>query len=112
MVHAYWDAITALAELGGTRAGLLSEPDVEDLRVPLSQSVAGFRERYPQVDVSLRLAHGLVDDVLVSDHSWSLVVVGRHPVDTVTRVLIGSIANAVLERAETTVAMVPQAPTS
>jgi len=111
VVHAYWDAVTALAELRGT-PGLLSEPDVEHLRVLLSQSVAGFRERYPQVDVSLRLAHGLVDDVLVRDHSWNLVVVGRHPVDTVTRVLIGSIANAVLERAETTVAMVPQAATT
>jgi nucleotide-binding universal stress UspA family protein len=112
VLHAYWDAVTALTELRGTGAGLLSEPDVEDLRVLLSQSVAGFRERYLHVDVSLRLAHGLVDDVLVRDNSWDLVVVGRHPVDTVSRVLIGSIATAVLERADTTVAMVPQVPTA
>ena len=112
VLHAYWDAVTAVAGLRRTSEGLLSEPDVEGLRLLLSQSVAGFRERYPQVAVSLRLAHGLVDDVLVGDHSWDLVVVGRHPLDTVSRVLIGSIATAVLERAETTVAMVPQSPTS
>jgi nucleotide-binding universal stress UspA family protein len=112
VLHAYWDAVTALAELRATGPGVWSEADVQDLHVMLSQSVAGFRARYPQVDVSLRLAHGLVDDVLVRDHSWDLVVVGRHPVDTVGRVVVGSIANAVLERAHTTVAMVPQASTS
>ena len=34
------------------------------------------------------------------------------PVDTVHRVLMGSIAKAVLERAEATVAMVPEVPTA
>ena len=108
VLHAYWDAVTAVAGLRRFPEGLLEEPDVEDLRVVLSESVAGFSERFPDVNVSLRLAHGLVDEVLVRDVSWDLVVVGRHPVDTVSRVLIGSIANAVLERAETTVAMVPE----
>jgi nucleotide-binding universal stress UspA family protein len=109
VLHPYWDAVESVAGLRGAPGGLLPEPDVEDLRVLVSQSVAGFCERYPQVDASLRLAHGLVDDVLVRDHSWNLVVVGRHPVDTVSRLLIGSIATAVLERAGTTVAMVPLA---
>jgi nucleotide-binding universal stress UspA family protein len=109
VLHAYWDAVTAVAGLRRAPEGLLEEPDVEDLRMALSESVAGYRERFPDVDVSLRLAHGLVDEVLVRDRSWDLVVVGRHPVDTVSRVLIGSIAEAVLERAHTTVAMVPEA---
>jgi nucleotide-binding universal stress UspA family protein len=112
VLHVYWDALTAVAALHRAPESLLEEPDVEDLRVVLSQSVAGLRERYPDVDVSLRLTHGLVDEVLVHDRSWDLVVVGRHPVDTVSRVLIGSIADAVLERAHTTVAMVPEASTS
>ena len=112
VLHAYWDAVESVAGLRGSPEGLLPEPDAEDLRVLVSESVAGLRERYPQVEVSLRLAHGLVDDVLVRDHSWNLVVVGRHPVDTVSRVLIGSVATAVLERAETARCMVPQAPTS
>jgi nucleotide-binding universal stress UspA family protein len=109
VLHAYWDAVTAVAGLRRVPEGLLEEPDVEDLRIALSESVAGYRELFPDVDVSLRLAHGLVDEVLVRDRSWDLVVVGRHPVDTVSRVLIGSIADAVLERAHTTVAMVPEA---
>jgi nucleotide-binding universal stress UspA family protein len=112
VLHAYWDAVAAVAGLRRVPENLLEGPDVEDLRIVLSQSVAGFRERFPDVDVSLRLAHGLVDEVLVRDRSWDLVVVGRHPVDTVSRVLIGSIADAVLERAHTAVAMVPQASTS
>jgi nucleotide-binding universal stress UspA family protein len=112
VLHVYWDALTAVAGLRRAPETLLVEPDVEDLRVVLSQSVAGLRDRFPDVDVSLRLSHGLVDEVLVHDRPWDLVVVGRHPVDTVGRVLIGSIADAVLERAHTTVAMVPQASTS
>jgi nucleotide-binding universal stress UspA family protein len=112
VLHVYWDAVTAVSGLRRSHGSVLPEADVEDLRALLSESVAGFRERYPDVPVSLRLEHGLVDDVLVQDSSWDLVVVGRHPVDTVGRVLIGSIANAVLERADTTVAMVPEAPTS
>jgi nucleotide-binding universal stress UspA family protein len=108
VLHAYYDAVTAVSGLRRTSESVLAEPDVVDLRLVLSESVAGLRERFPDVDVSLRLEHGLADEVLVSDHSWDLVVVGRHPVDTVTRVLIGSIANSVLERADTTVAVVPQ----
>jgi nucleotide-binding universal stress UspA family protein len=104
--------VAAVAGLRRVPENLLEGPDVEDLRIVLSESVAGFCERFPDVDVSLRLAHGLVDEVLVRDRSWDLVVVGRHPVDTVSRVLIGSIADAVLERAHTAVAMVPQASTS
>ena len=112
VLHVYWDAVTAVAGLRRAPEGLLEEPDIEDLRIVLSESVAGFREQFSDVDVSLRLTHGLVDEVLVRDGSWDLVVVGRHPVDTVSRVLIGSIADAVLERAHTTVAMVPQASAS
>jgi nucleotide-binding universal stress UspA family protein len=112
VLHVYWDAVTAVAGLRRAPESLLGEPDIEDLRVVLSQSIAGLRERFSDVDVTLRLSHGLVDAVLVHDRSWDLVIVGRHPVDTVSRVLIGSIADAVLERAHTTVAMVPEASTS
>jgi nucleotide-binding universal stress UspA family protein len=110
VLHAYYDAVTAVAGLRRTSGRVLPEPDVAELHVVLSESVAGLRERFPDVEVSLRLAHGLADEVLVSDQTWDLVVVGRHPVDSLGRVLIGSIANAVLERADTTVAVVPQTP--
>jgi nucleotide-binding universal stress UspA family protein len=109
VLHTYWDVVTAAAGLRRRSESLLEDPDTEDLRVVLSESVAGFSEQFPDVEVSLRLAHGLVDEVLAHERSWDLLVVGRHPVDTISRLLIGSVANAVLERANTTVAMVPEA---
>lgn len=110
VLHAYWDAVVVAAEVRRRSESLSVAPELEDLRVVLSQTVAGFGEQFPDVEVSLQLAHGLVDEALGSNRSWDLVVVGRHPVDTVRRVLTGSIANAVLEQAHTTVAMVPQSP--
>jgi len=37
-------------------------------------------------------------------------VVGRHPTTSVDRVLLGSTSTAVLTRAQTTVALVPESP--
>jgi hypothetical protein len=95
VLHVYWDAVAAVAGLRGGPEEVLDQPDVEELRVALSQSVAGFSEKYPDVSVSLHLQHGLV--------------VGRHPMDSLGQMLIGSIATAVLERAHNTVAVVPEA---
>jgi nucleotide-binding universal stress UspA family protein len=64
VLHVYWDAVAAVAGLRGGPEEVLDHPDVEELRVALSQSVAGFSEKYPDVSVSLRLQHGLVDEVL------------------------------------------------
>ncbi len=44
---------------------------------------------------------------------WDLIVVGRHPMASLARVITGSIATTVVERAHTTVAVVPDtAPSS
>ena len=108
VLHAYWDAVAAVAGLRSGSEQVPDPSDVEELRVVLSRSVAGFSEKYPDVSVSLRLQHGLVDEVLTRGQSWGLVVVGRHPMDSVWRMLTGGIATAVLERAQSTVAIVPQ----
>jgi nucleotide-binding universal stress UspA family protein len=108
VLHAYWDAVAAVAGLRSGSEQVPDPSDVEELRVVLSGSVAGFSEKYPDVSVSLRLQHGLVDEVLTRGQSWGLVVVGRHPMDSVWRMLTGGIATAVLERAQSTVAIVPQ----
>lgn len=110
VLHVYWEAVAAVAGLRGGPDTVLAQPEMEDLRVVLSQSVAGFTEKYPDVKVSLRLQHGLVDEALTSrDQGRDLVVVGRHRMDSVGRMLIGSMATAVLERAQSTVAIVPEA---
>lgn len=110
VVHCAWDVVAAVA---GLRNVELADGDLgvgDDLHLLLAESVAGFGEKYPDVPVELRVMHGLVDDVLGGrTAAWDLVVVGRHPIDSVGRLVTGSIATAVVERAHTTVAVVPEA---
>lgn len=113
VLHCFWDVVAAVAAYRGMSADELDEPEFQELRMVLSESVAGLREKYPDVPVSLDLRHGLVDEALSRrEQSWDLVVVGRHPVDSLPRLLTGSISTTVLERAHTAVAVVPEAPSS
>ncbi|MBM9461563.1 universal stress protein [Nocardioides sp. zg-536] len=107
VMHTIWDE-RAAAE--GPELASAREPGLDEPRLLLSESVAGFRSTYPDVDVDLVLARGLAEECLADTNgSWDLIVVGRHPVDTVFRLMSGAVATAVLEGARTTVAMVPQA---
>ncbi|KAB2810810.1 universal stress protein [Pimelobacter simplex] len=82
----------------------------EEHRLLLAESIAGIRSAYPEVAVELRLASGLAEEALAADSArWDAVVVGRHPVDTLLRLVTGAVATTVVERARTTVAVVPQA---
>ena len=102
--------VAAVAHYKGMSEEDLIPDELQQLHILLSESVAGLREKYPDVPVSLQLRHGLVDEALSPrGASWDLVVVGRHPVDSLDRWLSGSIAIAVLERSHATVAVVPQA---
>ncbi len=104
--HCFWDVVAAAS---GVQDVAESEASQEDLRLLLSESVAGLSEKYPDVEVTLRLAHGLVDEALAHlSEQWALVVIGRHPVHTMSRFLTGSMATAVLERSHCTVAVVPE----
>lgn len=108
VVHVYWDVVAAVA---GMRRAAVDASDEDDLRVLLAESVAGLAEQYPDVKVDLRLAHGLIDEVLTNlGDEWGLVVVGRQPLDVSERLVSGSIATAVVERARSTVIVVPEAP--
>lgn len=106
VMHCYWGQATpALAGHGGLESHVVAD----ELKVTLSQSVAGLRERFPDVHVTLRLEHGLIDEVLAANpRSWDLVVVGRHPLDSLWQILTGSLSTAVLERSRSTVMVVPQ----
>lgn len=109
VMHCFWDAV--VIERAVRHGGNLTpdDVDVEDLRAMLSESVAGLGAIYPDVHVTLALQHGLVDEMLPSsDEPWDLIVVGRHPVTTVSKVFAGSIARSVLERARSPVAVVPE----
>lgn len=106
VVHSIWDEIAAIHGPVSTAPG---EPGLEEQRMILSESVAGMSAKFPEVPVELRLARGLAEDCLTTrSATWDLIVVGRHPVDTLFQFLTGSVATAVVERAHTTVVVVPQ----
>ena len=109
VVHCVWDVVAAVA---GQRNVSLEGADIgagDEMHRKLSGSIAEIAEKYPDVPVSLCVTHGLVDDI-IGGHTaaWDLVVVGRHPLDTVGRLITGSIATAVVERARTIVGVVPE----
>ncbi len=110
VLHCFWDAVVAAAGVRQASGALLESSEATQMQVVLGETVAGFSERYPDVPVTLTLQHGLVDEVLSPrGHTWDLIVVGRHPRGSIDRVLAGSISTAVLERARSTVAVVPEA---
>ena len=64
----------------------------------MSEALAGWEERYPDVTVQTRLvydrpAHALVE----TSQSAQLVVLGSHGRNALTRTLLGSVSNAVVQ---------------
>ena len=109
VLHTFFDAAVAVAQYREARGAEPAGPDLADLRSALAESVAGLDQDYPGVPVTLSVQHGLADEALAPrDDGWELIVVGRHPVTSLERLLTTSISIAVLERAHATVAVVPE----
>ncbi|NPC96900.1 universal stress protein [Nocardioides sp. zg-DK7169] len=107
VMHAFWDLVAA-----GTAAHLVpqekGQEETEQLQVLLAESVAGFGEKYPDVEVHLQLARGLVEEALSTGaREADLVVVGRHHNGPLRAILRGSVSTAVLEHAQCPVMVVP-----
>jgi nucleotide-binding universal stress UspA family protein len=109
VMHCFWDVTAATRGPGVVAAE--DQDELPDLRLLLAESVAGLAEKYPDVQVTRELARGLVDECL-GDRTpdAALVVVGRATAHRWDRFLHASCALAVLERARTAVAVVPEAP--
>lgn len=107
VVHAVWDTLAVIQGPGSVSP---TETGLEEHRLLLSENVAGIMPKFPDVPVDLRLTRGMAEDCLVdTSGTWSLIVVGRHPVDSFARLVTSTVATAVIERSRTTVAVVPQA---
>ncbi len=99
IMHCFWDA----------RPGTEEEPVASDARLVLAESLAGLGEKFPDVRARTELVRGMADERLVrASQRMDLVVVGAHHGGTLTTLLYGSIANAVLEHATCPVAIVPE----
>lgn len=111
VLHSYWDAAAALAQHRQALGEDVQDPELEELRAGLATAVAGLAEQFPDVEVTLSLKHGLTDQALApKEGAWELVVVGRHPMSGLTRLVTGSVASAVIERSRSSVAVVPVVP--
>jgi nucleotide-binding universal stress UspA family protein len=101
VMHCFWEIVAA---------GRPTPDPPSDMQLLLAESVAGFADSYPDVEVHLEPSRGLVDQVLANQAlTTELLVVGRRHHAAVSRLLHTSMAAAVLERAAGTVAVVPEA---
>lgn len=84
-------------------------PATDDESLAVSESLAGLRETYPDVDVSVELVRGQPEDVLadLTEHA-SLVVVGSREHSALVEVTFGTVATSLVHRAHCPVAVVPQ----
>ncbi len=105
VMHSFHDV---LAAVNGPHLVAPGQGGLDEQRLLVAESLAGFTEKYPDVRVETQLARGFADDCLAADSDrWHLIVVGRHPTHTFSRMLSPTVATAVVERARTTVAVVP-----
>ena len=108
VVHYVFDVRSAM--VGAPMVGSLSE-DTEEHAVALSESLAGYREDYPDVRVTVETLPGLLPEqgLVHLSRDADLTVVGTHQRGLLGRILAGSVSESVLEHACGPVAVVPTA---
>ena len=105
VVHFVYDARSEL--VGIPMAGDLSETSEQHERL-IAESLAGLREDFPDVHVSVQTQRGLPAQGLASlSKQADLTVVGRHQRGIVARLLAGSVSGSVLQHGHGPIAIVP-----
>jgi nucleotide-binding universal stress UspA family protein len=104
IVHCFSDPVVT----DGAALVAPSHSDYADERMLVSELLAGLREKYPDVEVTIDLDRALMDDVLEElTPTAGLVVVGSQEHDALTDFVLGSVATALVERSRCPVAVVP-----
>lgn len=105
VMHCFWDVTAAFKGMGPVGD---DEPGVEAERLQLSQAVGGLPERFPDVQLTLKLVRGLADDCLVrAARRMDMVVVGVHTTRSLLGFFDGQVDRAVVGHAPCVVAVVP-----
>lgn len=103
-----WNRLEAIPP-GMLAAGLADVGDsTEQVALALSESLSGWREKYPDVAVVQRVVVGHPGHVLAeASRTADLVVVGTRGLGTTKSLLLGSTSRAVLHHAVSPVVVVP-----
>jgi nucleotide-binding universal stress UspA family protein len=105
VVHYVYDVRSEL--VGAPMVGDLTETTEMHARA-LSESLAGYRENYPDVHVTVETLLGVPEKGLGAlSHEADLTVVGTHQRGVFGRMLAGSVSASVIEHARGPVAVVP-----
>jgi len=105
VVHCQWEAVAAS---GGWKTAGPFDPFYDDARVRAAEAVAGLREKFPDVEVTVEITAGHVDQCIADlSRAHDLTVVGRHARTLVERVGVLSLTTSIVEHACGPVLIVP-----
>lgn len=103
--HCAWDVEAASSGWLTVRPG---DAGHDDLMVAVSETLAGTREQFPDIEVDVVIARGQADRFVVDlAKSREIVVVGRHGYSMMDHWGLGSLATSVVEHALCAVLVVP-----
>lgn len=106
VVHCFWDG--EAVEHGAALVDATDERYAAP-RMIVESTLAGFRDRHAGVPLTIRLAHGLVDDILLElAEGMDIAVVGSRERSTLGDLVLGSVAGVLVEHAACTVVVVPR----
>ncbi|HET9996958.1 MAG TPA: universal stress protein [Nocardioides sp.] len=105
VAHFVYDARSEL--VGAPTVGDLAEASEQHERL-LAESLAGLREDFPDVQVSVETERGLPAQGLASlSKQADVTVVGRHQRGIIARLLAGSVSGSVVQHGHGPIAIVP-----
>lgn len=105
VVHCLWDGLLAQARWTSVAE---TDPIADDARLRIAESVAGMSEKFPDVEMSVKIARGAIDACLVDmSRAYDLLVIGRPPRPLLMRLTLSGLTVPVVEHAHAPVLVVP-----
>ena len=106
VAHVRWDPF--YSDLGWAVVGDREDDDETAARVRVAESMAGLREKFPDVHTTVTVVHGDPATCLADlSRHYDLVVLGRHQRTLGQRLLLGAVGTTVVEHAHAPVLVVP-----
>jgi nucleotide-binding universal stress UspA family protein len=105
VVHCLWDALIARTRWTTVAE---AEPEAAEARLRIAESVAGMCEKFPDVELTVKVTRGAVDACLVDmSAQYDLLVIGRPARPLLARLTVSGLTTPVAEHAHCPVLVVP-----